>query len=165
MSGRSLLEQFDIEVVAVPKDTTTTAIAGDFISMKNAKQMLLVIQQGAWETANAPAVTLVQALAAAGTTPIALGMDEMWSKLTLSNETFTRADVSNDTFDLTDVDNTMTAIEIAAEDLDRDNKYTHVQLAVADAGGTDPCLSCAFVILGGLRNQGYPPTILDDPKQ
>ena len=164
MARQKLIQEYDFEIAAVPKDTTTTAIAGDWITMKNATQMAIVIQQGAWEANNTPAVTLNQATSNAGANSKALSFTEKWSKVALAANVFARADVSSDTFNLPDTADTMTLIEISCESLDRDNGFDYVQLAVADANGGNPCLSGALVILGGLRNQGNPAVILDDPK-
>jgi hypothetical protein len=158
-----MLQEYDFEIMGVPLNSTTTAIAGDWINLKNARYALLVLAQGAWDV-DVPAVTLLQATDNAGANAKALSFSEQWSKVAITGGKWARADVLSDTFNLTAVDNTVTAIEISAEMLDRDNNFTHVSLAVADAGGSNPDLSGVLVILGGLRYQGDPATVLDDPK-
>lgn len=152
-----------LEVAALPKDTTGAVVATDWFDLSNASGIVFIIVQGAWAVAT-PAVVLAQSTVAAGTSPKAVSFPEKFSKVGLATSgKFVKAAVVADTFNLTTVANTMTAIEVSAEMLDRDNGFQYIQLGVATPGA-NACLIAVFAILYGIRNQGDPAVILDDAK-
>jgi hypothetical protein len=158
MLKRKLIETLIVECMAAPVNTTGAAVASDWINFKNANRMVILIVQGAW-AAGTPAVTLKQATDVGGGTNKALGFSEKFSKVALTGAQWTRAAVSSDTFNLPNTANTLTALELRCEDLDRDNGYACVQLNVASPGSNNDFIA-AFAILGDLRYEGDPETIL-----
>jgi hypothetical protein len=158
---RKLLQTLDVEILAVALDTNGAVIASDWLNMKGASRMLILISQGAW-AAGTPAVTIVQAVTNGGVSK-AVSFTEKYSKVALSGSKFVRAAVTSDTFNLPNVANTITVIEMNAGMLDRDNGYAYVQLKIASPGANADLITC-YAVLDGLRYQGDAAVILDDPK-
>ena len=155
---RKFLESNQFDVVAVPINTTGAAVSGDWIDLKEAAGIVLYIAQGAW-AGGTPAVTLNQATSVSGGSSKALSFTEAWNKTGLSNTAWAAVTVTSDTFNLTATANKVTAIEIGVDQLDRDNAFTCVQLAIASPGANADLIA-AVAILYGIRNQAYP-TLID----
>ena len=120
-----------IEVVHVPKDITGSAQAGDYISLKEAAGIVFVITQGAW-AGGTPAVTISQATDVTNSLSDAkaVSFTEVYRKTGISNTKWSRVAVTSDTFNLTTTANTVTAIEIGVDQLDRSNGFDCVQLNI-----------------------------------
>lgn len=144
-----LVNNLGIEVGAVPIDTTGAAVASDWVSLKHFQHVTFVIFQGAW-AGGTPAVTLDQATAVAGTGSKTLGLTKYWSKTGLTGTTYSETAVTSDTFNLTATANTITVIEIDAEQLDVDNDFDCVQLDIASPG-SNADLICVAAILSQPR--------------
>lgn len=157
--SHNLVENGQIEVLAVPIDTTGAAVASDWISLKDYSHATIIITQGAW-AGGTPAVTLKQATVVAGTDTKALGFDWMWTKTGLTGTTYTKTAVTSDTFNLTATANSITVIEVEAASLDVDNGFDCFQLAIASPGANADLIS-AVVVLTGAR---YPQAAAIDPK-
>ena len=165
VAHQKMIQELGVEVIAVPNDTFTTAIAGDFINMANADRVLFIIAEGLWtNTVDAADVTLAQATNAAGSDAKPLAFSEKWAKVAFTGGKWVRADVTSNTYKLSLTDNTVSAIEVHAEMLDRDNGFNFVTVNVADPGGNNAALSCIIAIIGGVRYQGDPAVILPDFK-
>lgn len=141
------LENHQIEVAAVPVDTTGAAVAGDWMSMKDYARCTVLIMQGAW-AGGTPAVTLKQATAVAGTGTKTLGFTKKVSKVGLTGAVWVAADVTSDTFDLPATANTITAIEVSAESLDTDNGFDCFQVAIASPGANADLIAVAYILSG-----------------
>jgi len=155
----NLLKRIGLEVAEVPVDTTGAAVTSYVFSLKDYERIVFLIQQGAW-AGGTPAVTLTQATAIAGVAK-ALSLDHYYTKLGgQSAATWTETDVTSDTFNLTATANTVTAIEVCADDLDVVNGYDCVILNIASPG-SNADLICVTAILGDPRYSG---ATMPDPK-
>lgn len=157
MPGPLLVENYGIEVGAVPIDTTGAAVTGDYVSLKNFERLTIIILQGAW-AGGTPAITLKQATAVAGTGEKALSFTKKWSKVGLTGTTYTEAAVVSDTFNLPATANTITVVEVKASDLDVQNSFDAVRIGVASPGANADLIAVLY-ILSGSR---YVPVL--DPK-
>lgn len=157
---RKLIENFALEMGAVPIDTTGAAVVGDYVSMKNYQHLTIVIAQGAW-AGGTPAVTLVQATDVSGTSAKALSFTERWSQVAITGTGLTRTAVTSDTFNLTATANTMTVIEVDAEMLDAANDFDCVRVNIATPGANAD-LVAVFYALSGARHRNAAP--MPDPK-
>lgn len=141
-----LIEQLHPIVVAVPIDTTGAAVASDWVHLKNHRRALVVIMQGAW-AGGTPAVTLEQATAAAGTGNKALDLEEYWQGTALTDDIYARTAVVSDTFNLPATANTVTLIEVHAQDLDVNNGFDWFSVKIASPGANADLIS-VLIILG-----------------
>jgi len=156
-----LIERMALEVSTAPIDTTGAAIVGDFYNLEKYRNILWLIQQGAW-AGGTPAVTLRQATTAAGGSAKALSFTKHWTKL-IAGTVWTEVAVTSDTFNLGSVAATVVAVEINAEDLDTNNDFQYVSLDVASPGANADLISIA-TMLGDPRYSGDPEDQLPDPK-
>lgn len=163
MFNRMFLEENKVVPAFVPIDTTGAARSGDWVSLKNYDRLVIVIMQGAW-AGGTPAVTLNQASDVAGTGSKALAFTEKWEGTALTADTLTRSAVSSNTFNLTAAANKFTVIEVKASDLDTNNGFDCVQVAVASPGANADLISGLY-ILGNCRHPsqvtGTPSAIID----
>lgn len=154
-----LIDNYGIEVAAVPIDTTGAAVTGDYYSLKNYNHVTFIIMQGAW-AGGTPAVTLKQATDVAGTGEKALSFSRYWVKTGLTGTTYTETAVSSDTFNLAATANRITVIEVDAATLDVANGFDCVRIGIASPGANAD-LICVCAILGGAR---YPQALMSDAK-
>ncbi len=157
--SKKILETLAVEVSNVPIDTTGAAVTGDYYNLKLYRRILFVIAQGAW-AGGTPAVTLSQATSAAGDGAKALAFTKKYTKVALTGTTWVEAAVTSNTFNLTAVANTMTAIEVSADELDADNEFDFVSLNIATPGANADLIA-VFAVLGDPR---FPQETLNDPK-
>ena len=127
-----MIERMKPVWAAVPKSYSGAAMTAQYVSMKNYDRLGIGIMTGAWAAGTA-AVTLSQATAVAGTGAKALGMTTMWVNTAAAADTFTLTAVASNTFNL-DTANLMYWIEVVASDLDVNNGFDCVSLAVASPG-------------------------------
>lgn len=132
MQNVRLIEQLKPVWAAEPKNYTGAAMTAQWVSLKNYERLAIIIQTGAWAGGTA-AVTLSQATAIAGTSSKALAFSWMWVNTALLPDTFTKTAVVSNTFTLGTA-NLMYWIEIVASDLDVDNSFDCVTLAIASPG-------------------------------
>lgn len=144
-----LVDNYGIEVAAVPIDTTGAAVTGDYYCLKNYNHITFIIAQGAW-AGGTPAVTLKQATDVAATDEKALSFTKRWTKVALTGTTYTETAVSSDTFNLPATANTINVLEVDAAMLDIANGFDCVRVNVATPG-SNADLICVFAILGGAR--------------
>jgi hypothetical protein len=149
-----LVESVGIEVIAVPVDAAAGAQASDWLNMKYYSAAAIVIMQGAWG-AGTPAITLNQATSSAGAGSKPLAFTKRWSKTALGTAVFAETAVVNNTFNLPAVANSVTIVEVNAEDLDVTNGFTYIQAAAA-AAGAGANLLAVLAILTGARYMGQP---------
>ena len=157
-----LVEGIGIEVSSVPVDTTGSAQTGDRFNLKYFRKITWIIAQGSWQ-GGTPAVTLQQHDAVTGGNSKTLGFTRYWTKVAISGGQFTEVPVVADTFDLGTTDDTISVVEIDAEDLDNDNGFTYASLDVASPG-TNADLIAIIAILGDPRYAGESAVHLPDPK-
>ena len=149
-----MVESLGIEMVAVPVDAAAGAQASDWVNCKFYGCVAFVILQGAW-AAGTPAMTLNQATSSAGAGSKPVAFTRRWSKVALGSAVFTETAVVNNTFNLAAAANSVTVVEVNAEDLDTTNGFTYVQVA-AGAGSAGVNLLAVLAILGGARYMGAP---------
>ena len=157
--AENFLEANQIEVGAVPIDTTGAAVSGDYVSLKNYEKLIVIIQQGAW-AGGTPAVTMKQATAVDGTGEKALSFSTRWTKVALTGTTYTETAVTSDTFNLPNTANTINVIEVKADDLDVDNSFDCVRVNIASPGANADLIAVTYVLTGAR----YPQATALDPK-
>lgn len=140
-----LVEQVGIETAAVPKDITGAVTNGQYVSLKNYNHLSIIIKQGAW-AGGTPAVTLTQATAIAGTGAKAAPIPYQWQKAGLAASQFVRTAVVSDTFNLPATANTITVLEIDAEQLDSSNDFDCVRVSIASPGANADLLDITYVL-------------------
>jgi hypothetical protein len=142
-----LVEHVGFETAVLPKDITGAAQTSDWVSLKNYSHVTIVIQQGAW-AGGTPAVTLEQATAVAGTANKALAFTKLWTKVGVTGTTFVETAVVANTFNLPAVANTITVLEVDAEDLDVTGGFDCLAVLVASPGANADLLSITFILSG-----------------
>ena len=154
-----LIDRFAIEVDGVPKDLNTAGHVGDWYSLKNFRHITYIIAQGAWAASGTPAVTFDVATAVDGTGSTDwTGVTKKFSKVA-GTGLFVEAAVVAGTFNLTVVDNTVTIVEIEANELP--DGYDCIQMDIADPANA-LCFAAVLAILSGNR---YPEALGGpDPK-
>jgi hypothetical protein len=157
-----LVETMGIEVSGVPVDVTGTGHTGDRYNLKFYGRIGFLLAQGVWTSATA-AVTLQQHTAATAGTSKALSLTKRWSKVALTGPAWIEAPVVADTFNLPSAANTMTLLEVDAEQLDQDNGYTYVSVNVGTPGVAASLLS-VVALLPDARYMGAPAVHMPDPK-
>ena len=140
-----------------------TARTGDYVSLKDAEGVLIVIFKGAGTAADDPLFTLSQATTVAGGGAKAAAVIDtiykkqaadltalgVWSKVTQAPATTFQADGTSAE------EQAVYAIAVPAARLDVDNGFDCVSLSCADTG-LNAQLGCVLYILYGLRNQDHP---------
>jgi len=152
----------DIIPGTVPADLQT-AVAGDYVSLKNAAGLLVVFFKAVGTAGDDPTLELQQATAVAGTSAKDLnGFVKIYKKQgALLNAVGAWTEVSQ-TADEDFVGDGTSAEEqglyaawIPADLLDVDNGFDCVQVNVKDTG-TNAQIGCVLYILCGLRHQAAP---------
>lgn len=129
---------------APPQSYSGTAMTANYVSLKGYDRLWIIINTGAWAGGTA-AVTLSQATAVAGTSAKALGMSFMYVNTSAAKGVFTKTAVTSNTFNL-DTANLQYQIEVNASDLDVDNAFDCVTLAVASPGGNADFYSVVYIL-------------------
>lgn len=152
-----------IDIVAgiIPLDLQT-ARTGDYVSLKNAEGVLVVIFKGAGTAGDDPDFTLNQATSVAGGSAKALNAIEtvykkqgtltsvgVWTKETQTADEVYSADATSAESEAIYV------FDVPAAKLDVDNGFDCISVDVADVG-TNAQLGCVLYILYGLREQDKP---------
>jgi hypothetical protein len=158
----------------LPVAMNTGANAGAYVSMKEYGRMAIVLYKAIGTAGDDPTITVTQAQDVSGTAAKALGFTEVRKKQAASNLAavgqFTKSTVAapatNDTFNTTAGTWTNTdlaeqaaiiVIDIKAEDLDVNNSFDCIKVAVGDVG-TNAQLGCALYFGHEAR---YPKDALD----
>ena len=154
-----LLEIMNIQPVILPVDSQSAANNGAVLSLKGYAGVCLVLFKKAGTAGDDPVFTVTQAQAIAGTGEKALDFTRIYSKLhaTTVPGLFTRVDqdAGNTYTDDTAAEKSgMIAVDIKAEDLDVDNGFDCVRLAIPDTGSAGAQLIAGFAILYGPRHAG-----------
>lgn len=140
-----LIENAGIEVGQVPKDVNGVVSNGQYISLKNFNHVSIIIKQGAW-AGGTPAVTLTQATTIAGAGAKAAPIPFQWQKAGITPSTFARTAVVADTFNLPATANTITVLELDAEQLDAQNDFDCVRVNVASPGAVADLLDITYIL-------------------
>ena len=157
-------EQTYVEALP-PKDHVSTAIDGNYISMKGYDHCTIVIQTGAWAAGTA-AVTINRATDVSATSEDAGGVefDYMWTNDgATTGSALTKTAVTSDTFNL-DVANAMYVIEIPADTIKGTSttEYDCIQLAIATPGANADLISALYILHKGRYKSDVPIEPLTD---
>lgn len=153
----NLLENAMVISAAVPKDITGGAYAGDYVSMRDAEELWIIIQQGAW-AGGTPAFTVGSGTTASGGSTAAVTSFEAWSGVALTDDQYAAVTVAAGTFNLTATANTLTLVRVKASALP-DGK-TFVRGEVATPGANADLLSMVYVLVGLKHKGNVPPTVI-----
>lgn len=151
---------FDIVPAIAPLDLQT-ARTGDYVSLKNAQGVAIVIFKGAGTAGDDPDFTVNQATAVAGTSAKALTFTTIFKKQGTLTSVGTWSEVTQSASEVFSADATSAeeqavyVIQIDADELDVDNGFDCVSVDCADVG-TNAQLGCAFYLLYGLRHPAAP---------
>lgn len=158
---KALGNLFDIVPAIVPLDLQT-ARDGDWVSLKNAQGVTIVVFKGAGTAGDDPAITIEQATAVAGTNGKVLNavVDYYTKQGTLTGVgTWTKTSQTADELiqgDATSAESEgLYVVSIEADQLDAANGFDCVRVRIADTG-TNAQLGCALYLLYGLRNKQAP---------
>jgi hypothetical protein len=146
------LDNNQVEVGAVPVDTTGAAVTGDYVSLAGYERLVIIIQQGAW-AGGTPAVTLLQATDVSAGNAKALAFTERFTKVGLTGTTFTKTAVTANTFDLPAVANTINVIEVPADSLDVSNDFDCVRVNIATPGANADLIAVTYLLVGARYSQ------------
>lgn len=154
-----LVENLKSIRAADPKDYSSAAFAGLYVSMKNYNHIQIKILTGAWAAGTA-AVTVKQATAVAGTSAKALGFSWMWTD-EAADGTLVKTAVTANTFDL-DTASKQYIIEIDVTTLDVANGFDCLSVLVASPGANADLYSIGYQLSGAGWKESTPPSCLID---
>jgi len=155
--------KFDIIPLISPLDLQTARVS-DWVSMKNARHLAIVLYKGAGTAGDDPVLTLDQASDVAGTGAKALStITQHWQKQAATDLTgtgvwtrVTQAAGTTLTLNATSAEEAgIYVIPIEADQLDVDNGFDCVRLSIADTG-TNAQLGAAFGVLSDLAVMAAP---------
>ena len=155
-----LVETAKILLASVPVNHTGSAMTAYRVSMKNYDHLTIIISTGAWASGTA-AVTLVETTDVTNSLSDAqaLGMDYMWTG-TASSGYLTKTAVTADTFDLAAA-NSLYVIEIDADELDVDDGFDCVTVAIADPSAND-YYAVNYILTEPRYAEATPPSAITD---
>lgn len=157
----SLIERAKVIAAAPPKDYTGAAMTAKYISMKNVDRVSILINVGAWAGGTA-AVTLAQATDVSATGAKALSFTKQWNDV-VADGTLVETAVAANTFNIDSTyANKQIVIEVDAADLDVNNDFDCLTLAIASPGANSDFYSVEYVCLGLRYQEDTPPTVLVD---
>ncbi len=149
-------------VEGLPSAVPSTSVP-DYVSMKDASHLTIIINVKNATTVTGSAITVKQATAVAGTNEKALSFASYWANLdTAATDTLVKTTATSDTFTTltTNSKNQMYVIEIPVEDLDVAGGFDCVRAGTGDATAATVTVN---YILSGMRhaNAIALPTITD----
>lgn len=144
---------------AEPKDYSGAAMTAEYVSLKYYNHLTIVIQTGAWAAGTA-AVTLLEATNVSAGSAQALNLETMWTD-DAATGTLVETAVTSDTFNL-DTANSLYIIEIDADELDVDDGYDCVTLAVASPGVNSDFYGVLYILSQPRYAQATPPSAIID---
>lgn len=142
---------------------TPSSSTPDYVSMKDASKLTVIIDVDNGDTVTGSAITLKQASAVDGTGEKALAFTKMHANTdTGASDALVETDVTSNTFttDTTNAKNLQYVIEIDAADLDTDNGFDCVRLGAGD--GANMVLGATYILSGLRYPQATPPTAITD---
>ena len=157
------LDYFNIHTALLPVDSQAAANNGLVVSLKGYEGVLIVLEKMAGVAGDDPVLTLTQATAVAGTGEKALPLpaNRVRSKLHATTVPGVFTDVGNAaaaggtyTDDTSAEKAGIIAVDIKAEDLDVDNGFDCVRLAIPDTGAGGAQRISAFYLLYGPKFGG-----------
>jgi len=153
-----LAEEGQVIQSTPPVDSQTAAVAGDWISMKNYNHLTYIISRNAGTGTDNLVVTFDQATDVAGTGTKTLNITEYFAKLGTQTGVGTFTRVTQSAADGFTSTNPTTAslyvIEIDRAQLDVDDGFDCVSLAIADTGSAGAQLISVIAVLSEPRYPG-----------
>ena len=141
---------------------TPSSSTPDYVSLKNAERLLVVIMADNGATVTASAITLKQATAVAGTGEKALAFATYWANTdTGAADALTETTATSNTFstDNTDNKNLLYVLDVKPTDLDINNNFDCVRVGTGNAANT--VLSVLYLLANKYRKDA-PPTAITD---
>jgi pyridoxal/pyridoxine/pyridoxamine kinase len=135
----------------------------DYVSLKDAKHISVVVLVKNATTVTGSAITLKQATAVAGTSEKALAFTKVYRNIdTAAADTLAEATVTSNTFttDSTNSKNLMYVIEVDAAELDVANGFDCIRAGTGDA--TAATVTVLYVLSGLRYPQETPPAAITD---
>ena len=134
MFNGNFTQEAKIVWVTAPADYNASACTAEYLNMSKYDKVVFIIQTGAW-AGGAAAVTLLQADTVAAGNAKALAFTKMYTNDGApTGDTLTETTVTGNTFNI-DTANSLYVIEVDAAQLDVDNSFDCVALAIAAASG------------------------------
>lgn len=161
-----LMESIQIVPAFPPGTDINTDANGDWVSLKGYDGCLVMLHKAAGTAGDDPSIALNQATAVAGTGSKPLTFNYIYHKVGATALTsvgqFTRVKLATPTADLdlvsvngtdllTDVGESMIVVNVRASDLDVDNNFDCVQLAIEGDDLANSTLAAAYYILYNAR--------------
>jgi hypothetical protein len=151
-----LVEEAQIVMAIVPVDSQSGANTGDYVSLKNYERCTILIIKAAGVAGDDPVITMTQAQDVAGTGVKSLNFTRVDSKVGV------QTGIGQFTINTQAAGNTYTdtvsaesqgifAIEFKGEDLDVNNGFDCLKVAVPDTGAAGAQLLTAIYILRGQK--------------
>lgn len=158
LANTLLVEATKIVWAAAPKDITGAGLAGDYVSLKNARKLCIILQSGAW-AGGTSAVTLTQSTDNAGGSTAALAFSYQYVGTGLTSDTLVKTAVTSDTFNISAA-NKIHVIEVLASDLT--DGYCYVKCDAATPGSNADLLSMTYILYGlsYLERPGTMPSVI-----
>lgn len=154
-----LVEDAQIVMAIVPVDSQSGANTGDYVSMKGYERCTVLVIKAAGVAGDDPVITMTQAQDVSGTGVKALNFTRVDAKVGVQTgigafTTVTQA-AGNTYTDLVSAEaQAIFAIEFQAEDLDVNNAFDCLKVAIPDTGAAGAQLLTAIYILRGARWAG-----------
>lgn len=153
-----LVEEAQIVMAIVPIDSQSGANTGDYVSLKNFERCTILVVKAAGVAGDDPVITVTQAQDVAGTGVKALNFTRVDAKVGVQTGIGVFTTVSqaagNTYTDLVSAEaQGIFAIEFKAEDLDVNNGFDCLKVAIPDTGaGGAQLLTALYVLRGGKFN-------------
>jgi hypothetical protein len=152
------VEEAQIVMAIVPVDSQSGANTGDYVSLKNYERCTIVIIKAAGVAGDDPVITVTQAQDVSGTGVKALQITRVDSKVgaqtgigVFTKNTQAAADTYTDT--VSGEAQAIMVVEFKAEDLDVNNGFDCLKVAVPDTGsGGAQLLTALYILRGGKFN-------------
>lgn len=137
------VEQNKLIGASAPADMSGTAMTAKYVSMKNYGHLTVVIKTGAWAGGTA-AVTMTESVDVSASSTQALNLDYQWTG-TVASGALTKTAVTSDTFNLAAA-NSFYVIELDADELDVDDGFDCVTVAIASPGVNSDFYSVDYIL-------------------
>lgn len=163
-----LVEEAQIVAAIIPVDSQTGANTGDYVSLKNYERCTIIVYKAAGTAGDDPVITVTQAQDVSGTGVKALNFTRVDAKVGAQTgvgqfTTVTQASGNTYTDAVSAEAQGIFAIEFKAEDLDVNNGFDCLKVAIPDTGSAGAQILCALYVLRGAKygSQPLPSAIVD----
>ncbi len=169
MNIRRLMEEIQIVPAFIAGADQNTDLEGDWVSLKNFNNCLIVFHKAAGTAGDDPSIRLQQATVVAGTDAKALTFDHIYHKIGATAVSaigvFTKVKLDTATADLdlvsvngvdllTDVGESVICVEIQADQLDVTNGFDCLNLLIEGDDVANANLVCGYYLLYNPRHPG-----------